>query len=425
MSTTSSRTHLTDDPALPSRDSLLDPDHVAERLSRIFDREGSIEDCRLRRADYRFGASIRVVYDVSCDGRPFVITGRTFAASDREFRRAVTDALPVDGIAAIAHDEHTDTVWWTLPNDRKLRNLSTLIDPPLRVRESSGVAWHQSELVEYSPERSATVRVLDAHGQLCGFAKAYLDRDAVDAADQFNLVAASVALLDGIRTPRALGWARPDRIVVLEAMRGRRWSQLPAAGQSPAMTNLGAALAGIHWLHTDFGRGTFQRYDQRNVLAAADLVAQARPDLAEPVRRLGAKLSRASPSRGATVCLHGDVHINNVLFHSDEVHMIHLDKGGSGVASADVGSMLASLMTDRLLDPDLFGAGLGTSFLEGYGSIHPLPSTAELRWYTAAAFVAERAAGAITTVHVPTLTVLPEVLAMADGVLAGKVGLED
>jgi Ser/Thr protein kinase RdoA (MazF antagonist) len=190
------------------------------------------------------------------------------------------------------------------------------------------------------------------------------------------------------------------------------------------MTQLGAALASIHWLHTDFGRGAFQRYDQRNVLAAADLVAHARADLAVPVRRLGVKLSKASPTPGATVCLHGDVHINNVLFHSGEVHIIDLDKGGSGVASADLGSMLASLMTDRLLDPGLFGAGLSTSFLEGYGSIYPLPSTAELRWYTAAALV-ERTARAITTVHGPTLTVLPEVLAMADGVLAGKVGFED
>jgi Ser/Thr protein kinase RdoA (MazF antagonist) len=290
---------------------------------------------------------------------------------------------------------------------------------------SSGLAWDQSELIEYAPERSATVRVLDTHGQICGFAKAYRDRDALDAAEQFNRVAALVALLDGIRTPRALGWARPDRIVVLEAMRGRRWSQLPIEVQRPTITHLGAALANAHGLKFDFGRAAFQRNDSRNVLGAAALVTKTRPDLAEPARRLRDNLAKGVPSRGAAVCVHGDFHMDNVLFHSDEVHMIDFDRGGSGVASTDLGSMLASLMTNRLISPDMFVSGLGAAFLEGYSSIRPLPSTTELRWYTAAAFVAERAAQAIITVHVPTMEVLPEVLASAEAVLAGTVGLED
>ena len=425
MSTTGTRTDLTTDPAVPSRDLLLDPDYIAERLGRIFDRDGGIDTCSLRRVAYRPGQWIRAVYDVSSDGRPFVITGRTFADSAEEFRRAAADALPVDGMAAVAHDEHNDTVWWTLPNDRTLKNLATLLDPPRRVRQSSGVAWHQSELVQYAPERSATARVLDAHGEVCGFAKAYRTRDALDAADLFNRVAASVALIDGIRTPRALGWARPDRIVVLEAMRGRRWSQVPTEVQPLAMKQFGAALAKVHGLPTDFGRGSFRRFEPDHLLNATDLIDMARIDVADVVRRLRAKLAKDSPSRRVAVCLHGDVHWDNVLFHGDQIHMIDFDEGGSGVASADLGSMLASLMTNRLINPQTKVAGLSTAFLEGYSSTRPLPSMAELRWYTGAAFVAERAVRAITTMHLPTLTVLPELLAQADAVLAGKVSLED
>src|SRR6185295_19555669 len=197
------------------------------------------------RAKYRIGENLRVAYDIVADGRNFVVSARTFQNSAEAFRRARPNAEPVGGMPGVGHDQQTHSVWWTLPNDRTLRNLGTLLDPPRRVRESSGVAWDQSVLVEYAPERSATARLLDAHDQITGYAKAYRDRDVLEVATQYNRVAASIALLDGIRTPRALGWARPDRIVVLEPMRGRTWTQLPADLQPAAMQRFGEALANL------------------------------------------------------------------------------------------------------------------------------------------------------------------------------------
>ncbi len=424
MTTSSPPVGFTADPVVPARDLLLDPDSVAEQLGRISHRDGSIESCSLRRVKYRIGESLRVVYDVVADGRQFVMSARTFDNSAAVFRRAEVTASPVDGMPGVAHDPHTDTVWWTVPNDRKLRNLGTLLDPPARVRQSSGVAWDQSVLVEYAQERSATARLLDTHGMVTGFAKAYRDRDAVEVADQYNRVAASVALLDGVRTPRALGWARPDRIIVLEPMRGRTWTNLPGDKQPVAMRHLGAALAHVHGLPTDFGRGPFQRYRSERVLNSADLVAIARVDVAAVTQRLRHKLAKGPPAARTVVCLHGDVHANNVLFDGDQVHLIDFDQGGSGVASADIGSMLASLMTTRLINPDAAVAGLGTAFLGGYAAVRPLPSTAELRWYTAAAFVAERAIRAVNRVNRPVLAVLPELLEMAEAILAGTLDVD-
>ena len=415
---------FTADPVVPARDLLLDPDNVAEQLGRISHREGSIELCTLRRVKYRIGESLRVVYDVVADGRPYVMSARTFPNSAAVFRRAEVKASRVDGMPGAAHDPQTNSVWWTVPNDRKLRNLGTLLNPPVRVRQSSGVEWEQSVLVEYAPERSATARLLDAHGIVTGFAKAYHDRDVVDVADQYNRVAASLALFDGIRTPRALGWARPDRILVLEPMRGRTWTNLPGDAQSVAMQRFGAALANVHGLPTDFGRGPFQRYRSERVLNSADLVAIARVDVAAAAQRLRHALAAGPPTGGTVVCLHGDVHANNVLFDGDHVHVIDFDQGGSGVASADIGSMLASLMTTRLINPDEAVAGLGTAFLDGYAAVRPLPSAAELRWYTAAAFVAERAIRAVNRVNRPVLAVLPELLEMAEAILAGKLDVD-
>ena len=130
------------------------------------------------------------------------------------------------------------------------------------------------------------------------------------------------------------------------------------------------------------------------------------------------------PGRAPVVSLHGDVHTENVLFHGDEVHIIDFDQGGSGPASADLGSLLASLLTYQLVHPDKAGDGLGVSLLDGYRSVRALPSEADLRWYTAAAFVAERAIRAVNRINESTLAVLPDLLALADEVLAGKVSLD-
>ena len=424
VATTSSPVGFATDPALPQRDLLLDPDSVAEQLGRISHNDNIIESCSLRRVKYRIGESLRVVYDVVADGRSFVMSARTFHNSAEVFRDAEVNAERVLGMPGVAHDSLTNTVWWTVPNDRKLRNLGTLLDPPVRVRRSSGVAWDQSELVEYAPEKSATVRLLDPHGKVSGFAKAYVDRDALDVANQYNRIAASIALLDAIRTPRALGWARPDRIIVLEPMRGRPWTQLPPEVQPLAMHQLGSALANIHGLPTDLGRGPFQRYNHQRVFNSADLVAIARPDVAGAVRAVRDQLATGPPAPHAVVCLHGDVHANNVLFHADEVHLIDFDQGGSGAAAADMGSLLGTLLTSQLLQPDTAIDGLGAAFLDGYSAVRQLPSGAELRWYTAAALVAERAIRAVNRVNQPVLAVLPELIEMAESVLAGKLSAD-
>ena len=249
MKTVSRPIGLITDPVILTRDVLLDPDAVAEQIGRIWQHEVAVESCTLRRAKYRIGESLRVVYDVVADDKTFVMSARTFADSASAFRQSA-DATPVHGMPGIAHDPETSSVWWTVPNDRRLRNIGTLLDPPLRVRQNSGVDWQESTLVEYAPERSATVRIRGKNGQVSGYAKGYRDRDPFEVATQYNSVAASVALIDGMRTPRALGWARPDRIVVLEPMPGLPWTQLPVQSQPLAAERFGSALAHVHGLST-------------------------------------------------------------------------------------------------------------------------------------------------------------------------------
>ena len=188
-----------------------------------------------------------------------------------------------------------------------------------------------------APACSATAQLLDAEGQVSGYAKAYGDRDTLEVAEHYNRVAGSMTMLDAVRTPRALGWARPDRIVVLEPMPGRPWTQLPVDVQPVAMRQLGAALANVHSLPTSFGRGPLQRYRPERIVHSADLVGLARDDVAADVRHLGDRLADEPPGRAPVVNLHGDLRSENVLFQGDEVHIVHIDRGGSGPAAVDLG----------------------------------------------------------------------------------------
>lgn len=415
---------LAPDPVVPARDVLLDPFRVIEILRGLAADGPEIGSCNLRRAKYRIGESLRVVYDVYAGGHHLVMSARTFDDSAAAHAQA-PETETVDGMPGVAHDPGTSSVWWTLPNDRKLHNLGTLLDPPRRVRESSGVDWGRSTLVEYAPERSATVRVDDHRGQVAGFAKAYRDRDALDVAAEYNRIAASIALIDGMRTPRALGWARPDRIVLLEPMPGRVWKQLPVDAQPGAMRRFGSALAHVHGMPpTDLGRGPFQRYRPERVANSADLVATARPDVADAAQRVRDLLAAGPPEPTANVCLHGDVHANNVLYHGDQVHLIDFDQGGSGTPAADLGSMLASLMCARLTEPTTTGDGLDAEFLGGYRDVRALPAADELRWYTAAAFVVERAIRAVNRVNQPMLAILPDLFELAQATLSGTVDVD-
>jgi hypothetical protein len=423
MITANRAVELVVDPAIPSRDLLLDPQVVCERLSRASGVH--VDRCQLRRAKYRIGESLRVVYDVTADGTTFVMSARTFDNAATVFDQARASATAVAAMPGVVHDPTTSSVWWTVPNDRRLTNLATLLDAPRRVHQAVDVTWDQSTLVEYAPERSATARLSDSAGEVVGYAKAYRDRDPLDLVDQYNGVADALAPVDGLRTPRAIGWARTDRIVVFEPMPGRSWRQLPISEQAPAMRRLGAAAAHIHDLPRCLVRQPFVRFRRDRLIRSAELVGIARPDVGDAARRLATRLVADTPAAGQTVCLHGDVHTNNMLFHNDEVHLIDFDQVGHGPAAADLCSMLASLMVLRLTDPGDVADRLGTALLDGYATIRPLPTSTDLRWHTAAALLSERAIRSVNRIYQPTLAVLPDVLTVAENVLAGTVALDD
>ncbi len=446
MLTTQQRLRLMPDPALPSRDLLLDPGAVSDRLSGLLGRNGQlgVDKCVLIRAKYRIGESLRVVYRLEIAGRTFVVAGRAFPAgtpaATSAVRRAAPDLIPVGELRAVTHDPLLDTVWWTFPNDRRLRGLDALLRPTFDLAAPLvGVPrWTSSEVVEYAPERSVTLRAIGRDGAVSAYVKAYAPgtTDLRSLARRYAMVERALGhSATDVSSPKPLWWSDTHSALLMEAMPGRQWDQLEVASVAPALRSLGAAIATLHdapfeadttsipALPQPFSR--FRRLDMTRIRHTAELIGVARPDVADASRRLADALATRQPSPARRVLLHGDCHPKNALVQGDHVALIDLDQAGIGPAAADVGSFLARLIQARLVDGDGIDGitrdgsdidrsdsdDLAGAFLDGYSTVRPLPDAVSLAWHTAAAVLVERSMRAVNRVH-------PEVLAQLDSLLA-------
>jgi aminoglycoside phosphotransferase (APT) family kinase protein len=399
------------DPALPARDLLLDQDAAREHLTGLLGRP--VGSCELVRVKYRIGESLRVTYRLAVDGVDELRTVRAFRGGDSAsaYRKAAGPG--------VRHDPALDAVWWSFPADRRLRDLDQVLRPAPDLA-ALAPGWAASELVEYSPERAATFRAVDAAGRPVGFAKAYAP-GTVDVATRADRYARFAAVLGahGLGSPLPLGCSPPRTLLLMQPMPGVQWGDLDGTALAGAVRHLGVAIATLHDSGDRGGVGLprFARLDVRRVVHSAHLVAVARPDVAAVAIRLADRLADGPPPGGGPVPLHGDCHPKNALVDGDAIALIDLDQAGTGPAAADIGSLLARLHQDGDT------GALRAAFLSGYRTVRALPAEPSLRWHTAAALVAERAVRAVNRVHLPTLDRLGDLLGTADDVLLNGVGL--
>lgn len=440
MQTTLAQHGFAPDPALASRDVLLDPDAVAQRLSAILGHDGrlDVERCGLIRAKYRIGESLRVVYRIDVAGSMHVVAGRAFpdGGGSVALRRSAAALRPTGRLRPAAHDRELDTVWWTFPNDRRLRGVDTLLRPgrDLAAPLVGVPRWTASRLVEYAPERSVTLRAIGADGATSSFIKAFAPgtTDLRVLARRYDFVARGLERSPtAVSSPRPLWWSDRHCALWLEAMPGRQWNQLGAGSLGSAMRRLGAALGALHdcAIRSDeisdqdgLGRAfpRFRRLDLIRIVHSAELIGRVRPDVAESARSLARALSEHRPGAEPEVLLHGDCHPKNALLHGDQVALIDLDQAGTGPAAADIGSFLARLEHTRLVEGADTGKLVG-EFLDGYAGVAPLPSDESLAWHTGAALLVERAMRAVNRVHPEALDHLDELISAGHAALRTEV----
>jgi Ser/Thr protein kinase RdoA (MazF antagonist) len=430
---------LSPDLVLPQRDRLLDADEMRERLADRLGASGPmmIDGCALIRAKYRIGESLRVVYRLDLDGTQRLVAARAFAkgrsAAAYEKAGAVSEhAVPagragrVGGLRTVVHDRDLDAVWWVFPRDRKLVGLDDVVRPTADVRAALGLPpWVGREVAEYAPERSATFRALDSAGAVISYVKAYAPgtADVVALAGRYNGVAAALERGRYARSPRGIGIAADRHLLALEAMPGAHWNARADGDLLATMRRIGQAIAAVHAIPTPGGSSwidslrRFPRLAAPRVLRSADLVATARPDVGALITSIARELCQTPPV-DPDVVLHGDCHPKNALVDGISIALVDLDQAGIGAAAADIGSLLARLRHDCLQAGDERSfRGQASAFLDGYGSVCPLPSEESIRWHTAAALVAERAMRAVNRVQPEALRCLDALVVAAESTL--------
>lgn len=416
LTTITPATRFAPDPVLVSRDRLLDAVAMGPHLGALLGRSPGA--ATLVRTKYRIGESLRVLYRL--DGGALV-TGRAFAsagAAAAAYARALTGPRP----RQVAHDPELATVWWTFPHDRRLRTLAAVLHPDAVRLGLPHPEWTGSQLVEYAPERSATIRAVDAAGAAVGFVKAYAPGtvDVGALARRYAVVAGALAETPGGPvTPRPFGWAPTAGLLLLSPVPGHRWVDLPPVGLASTLHRLGAAFAAVHGIAPPPGLSSFGRLRQSRLRSSAALVAQARPDVAAAVTDVAARLAGGPPAGEPGELLHGDCHPKNALVDGEQIGLVDLDQAGTGPAAADLGSLLARLHVDELVGGPS-AAPLAAAVSAGYAGVRPLPDDRSLRWHTAAALLAEQSMRAVNRVRLPVLDRLDALLELADAVLDGR-----
>jgi len=153
------------------------------------------------------------------------------------------------------------------------------------------------------------------------------------------------------------------------------------------------------------------------VAQATTTLSQARPDVADLVQHLSAKLI-AQYTPGKPAFLHGDVHPKNIFLNKESLFLLDLDQAATGAATADLGSVIAGLYCDACTGSRSWreAASLKRALLTGYGEQR---HSQLLRWHIAAALLQERALRSVTRIRTATLQKLPEILRVAHTVLNG------
>lgn len=411
------------DPAVPARDLLLDPRVAAARLA---DHSGgeSIDACERLRVKYRVGESLRVLYGVTVRGRQVPVSVRTFRGgrSARAYRSALETALPAGPLPAVAHDEELDAVFWTFPNDRRIRDLGLLGDPAA-LGALVGRAQAKARLVAYVPETSATARCVDQQGRALAYAKVYAGEGAERARRLREALPDSLATRSfEVRLPRLMATSAIRRTLLFEPLEGPAPLDPRAGPRERSLRRVGAALAAFHRLPVPATAPRFERHDSDGLHSAAGVIASLRPELAETAERLAVALDAERPRgvRPEVACLHGDPHLHNALVHADAIALLDLDDVCCGPRAADLARVLAELANLGALG-DLSvrkEQALGYELLAGYAGEATVPEAESLEWHLAAALLVRHAAKSLSRFRPRALARIEAVLARAEGQIA-------
>ncbi|MFV0493009.1 MAG: phosphotransferase [Pseudorhodobacter sp.] len=350
------------DPGLPGLALLLDTEALGKRLG-----GGPLQVDYLR---YKPGESCTLRLD---DGGAGLIVR---AVNARRYADYLHRAVWRRADSPVRYLDEACTVVMPGGLDRKIKMAKTLLDSEAAAEFLAGLIGPGADapvVLRHKPGRRLVVRI-DRGGRPLGLLK------AVPPARFAALKAAAERAVMQGGAP-ILGMD-PARGILLQA-----WvaGEVANAQRDPATyARIGSVLAVLHQLPAPEGAHALHPCG-----AALYALKQLLPPLAAEADALAAGLAMGlARNPGRIGFYHGDFSADQVVLDKERPHFIDWDRAGPGPVLADLGSFLARLDADRILDglPSGLAETLGRAFRDGYETVATVPDSAAL--YHAAALAA-------------------------------------
>src|SRR5919197_1872351 len=229
---TTPSTALAPDDALPHRDVLLDSTLMRPVLSRLgAEAPVRIDACSLIRVNYQVGRSLRAQFRVEVDGTFYTVAARMFRGTKslEAYQRSLDLARNVGPLRGIGLDSDLGSVFWVVPNDRKIDTLAAVLDPATPVPGVEAGREVRKRLVAYAPEKTATLVCEGLDNVPIAYAKVAAAQQAARDYDTHTSLHARLDPRDPrLRLPCALGYSAAHRTLWLEAVHGRSMAEATA-----------------------------------------------------------------------------------------------------------------------------------------------------------------------------------------------------
>jgi len=363
------------DPALPALPVLLDDDLLRDWL----DARG-LGRARRRYLRYKPGTSCVLRLDLERDlehGRTTVPTVLTTCAAEGAGKLARTrEEAPAGAVLAVDDDAHL--LLTTPAADRALPAVAALsgdrLAPTLApLLPGLDLAGATLRVLRYKPARR-WVALLSPPGGEPLLLRAHTPSVAATTAAQLQAFGTA-----RVRTPALVAVDAALGLVVVEWLPGRGVADLPPGDSPAALRGIGGSLARLHQHAAPGLRRREPDEAVAAVRAAAGLVAHLLPDQAARAAELACSAARRLGPEGPLRVCHGDFSADQVALGPHGVALVDLDEVGRDDPAVDLAGFLAAATVDGLADT--------RPFLDGYGTVRPLPDPRRLAAATAAALL--------------------------------------
>lgn len=453
------------DAKLPQLPLIVDPITMKRRLQAHLSPSSQerqpyvVHGCDIIQIRYKPQSSCMVSYRLTIENTMTgetgeqIVCGRAFPDGQSTAHRDKANTRPLVQPRfgpPLIHLSDLEMVLWSFPNDRKIRNLPSVIEAVHNTPTFSpdwlvsylGREWHigttTSHVMHYVGEHTCTVRTLVELDQptegicrtLTLFGKTYYDGEGAQTDRVMRQLWESEARRSGrLKMAQPLTYDEPLKTLWQSGIPGTTLESCAAKNQ-PLPPLLVEAARGVAALHA-------------TPLSHIRLVTVA--DLLEQLDRVTAMLIRCRPSCQSVLAplssrlqaqgqlipasplatLHGDLHLKNLFLTDGDVALIDLDNVCAGPPGLDLGSFFAGLHTWGMTNhvPPSRITSHTRTFLAAYNQQAPWKlEEAVVAWFTALTLVIERAYRSITRLKDSQAGMLIPLLYLADAISMTPTG---